>query len=84
MEMVPRSPFIFSKKYISKINVILPIVIKFYDKHHQVGERLHKIFGLIGLELWLPWKCKVHRLSNGKTIEIFSDTMRSTGYIFSM
>ena len=35
-----------------------PIVIKFYavkQLAHKVGERLHKVFGLIGLELWLPW-----------------------------
>ena len=32
--------------------VIWPILIKF----HIWGERLHKIFGLIGLELGLPWQ----------------------------
>ena len=44
---------LFIEVYISKVN--LPI-LKFHVKHNQVGERLHKVFGLIGLELWLPWQ----------------------------
>ena len=41
--------FTFSKKYISRV------VIKFHVKHIMVGERMHKVFGLTGLELQLPW-----------------------------
>ena len=40
--------FIFSKKYIS--NICRLIVIKFHIKHKQVGGKLHKVFGLVGLE----------------------------------
>ena len=39
MEMVRSSPFIFSKKYTSKLNVSWPSVVKFYVKHRQVGEK---------------------------------------------
>ena len=34
-------------------HVSWPILIKFHVKQRQVGERLHKVFGLVGLELWL-------------------------------
>ena len=32
------------------------IATQFYLKHHGVGERLHQVFGQIGLELWFPWQ----------------------------
>ena len=44
-----RCLFTFSKKYISRG------VIKFHVKHIMVGERIHKVFWLTGLELYLPW-----------------------------
>ena len=45
---------LFIEVDISKVS--WPILIKFLVKHNQVAERLHKVFRLIGLELWLPWQ----------------------------
>ena len=56
MAMVCRHPFIFSKNYISNVSLQIGT---FHVKHHQVGKMLHKVFGLIGLECWLPWQHKV-------------------------
>ena len=42
-------PFTFSKKHVP--NVSGSNVIKFHAMHHQVEEKLQKVFGLIGLEL---------------------------------
>ena len=32
------------------------IAIKFYQKHHWGRERLHKVLGQVGSELWFPWQ----------------------------
>ena len=53
-----------SQSTLSNLNIFAttrPIAIKFYLKHHLVGgggggggERLHKVLGQIGSELWFP------------------------------
>ena len=52
----PASVVVARPQFQSTVNfqVSWPILIKLYIKHHQVGTRLQKGFGLIGLELWLP------------------------------
>ena len=42
----------YSKVSISKAS--RRIVIKLHTQHHWAEERLHLVFGQIGLELWLP------------------------------
>ena len=40
-------------------------MIKFHVKHNQVhgrgGGGVHKVCGLIGLELWLPWHLDTYK-----------------------
>ena len=47
-------PSTFSKYYISKVS--WPILIKISCKALSGREKLHKVKGLIGVELWLPWQ----------------------------
>ena len=47
-------PFTLSIRNISRTNGT--IAIKFYLKHHWLGERLHNVLGQIASELWFPWQ----------------------------
>ena len=47
----------------------------------MLGERLHKVFGLIGLELVAIATYSSHRLKMGKSLKMFfSETMKPTAY----
>ena len=48
--------YIFKESYVSRANVI-----EFHAEHHQVGERWYMVFGLIELELRLPWVMVIAR-----------------------
>ena len=62
-----------SKKYIS----VWPILIKFHVKHHQIERQAALSFGtLVAMSTYSS-----HRLIMGKTLKIFSETMRPTAYI---
>ena len=62
-------------------------MIKFHEEYHQVGQRLYKVFGLIALELWLPWMMATlssHRLIIGITFKKSSEAMGPTAFMLSI